>query len=403
MKSHCIVEAVVRRELRAARFASQNPQRRERGGRLSGTLIVLTAGVLAACGHQSGIVKTATPVRVGAIQELSAGGGVRYSANIAPREQVAVAFKVAGYVKEIAQRRGSDGRMRPLQAGDHVQRGAMLARLREDDYAQVVAQARSSLAGAKAAQGKAAADKSRAEGLHASKSLTRADYDSAVAAYDSGLARVEGADAQLRQSEISLADCVLGSPLDGVVLERRIESGSLVGSGSVAFVVADLSSVKAVFGVPDLVVGTLKPGGVLRVTTDALRGADFEGRLTSVSPAADSQSRVFNIELTIPNRSQALKAGMIATVSVNESGAADVKHAVVPLSAIVRSSKDPSGYAVFVLDGEGETPSVLRRDVRLGEVYGNLIAISSDLKGSERVVITGASMLADGERVQVVP
>ncbi|MBV5279826.1 MAG: efflux RND transporter periplasmic adaptor subunit, partial [Actinobacteria bacterium] len=75
------------------------------------------------------------PVRI-SVAELTAGvSGLRYSANITPRKQVDMAFKVGGYVHEIANLPGPDGIMRDVRAGDRVRQGMVLARLDVKDYA----------------------------------------------------------------------------------------------------------------------------------------------------------------------------------------------------------------------------------------------------------------------------
>ena len=105
---------------------------------------------------------------------------------------------------------------------------------------------------------------------------------------------------------------------------------------------------KAVFGVPDVMVPRLQLGSALVVSTEALPGVQFRGQLSRISPAADPKSRVFEIELTIPNPHDQLKIGSIGALEmVEERGAAPV--AVVPLAAVVRSKDDPTGYAVFVV------------------------------------------------------
>ena len=77
--------------------------------------------------------------------------------------------------------------------------------------------------------------------------------------------------------------------------------------------------------------------------------------------------------------------------------------AAVPLSAIVRPAGDPDGYAVFVVDGSGGEQTVRSRPVTLGEVSGNAIAVTAGLRAGEHVVVSGPSLLRDGEAVRVLP
>jgi multidrug efflux system membrane fusion protein len=189
-----------------------------------------------------------------------------------------------------------------------------------------------------------------------------------------------------------------------VVLSRSVEVGSLAGAGTQGFVIADLTRVKAVFGVPDLLVQRVRIGTPIPITTDAFGGTEFPGRITAVSPAADTQSRVFSVEVTIPNADRRLKAGMIGTVEVSGDAVSDIPAgaATVPVAAIVKSSR-PGAFAVFVLDGPDDAAAARARDVTLGPIAGNRVAVEAGLKPGDRVVVSGASLLVDGDAVRVIP
>jgi multidrug efflux system membrane fusion protein len=167
--------------------------------------------------------------------------------------------------------------------------------------------------------------------------------------------------------------------------------------------VADLGRVKAVFGVPDRLVERVRPGTPLAVTTETLGEQRFAGTVASVSPAADPQSRVFSVEVTLANADRRLKAGMIATVDVPETDAApDAVRPTVSLAAVVKAGAGP-GYGVFVVEGADEKAAVRLREVTLGPIAGNRVSVTSGLAAGERVVVTGASLLRDGEPVRIVP
>jgi RND family efflux transporter MFP subunit len=346
----------------------------------------------------------ARPVRVENVRSEAATAGLRYSASIQPREQVALAFKVGGYVRELRQVQGVDGRWRHLQQGDTVTRGTVLARIHSADYQERVNQAKASLVEAEAGLIKARADAARAETLYAAKALTRPEYDSATASLAAYTARVAGGRAALESAQISLRDASLVAPSDGVVLSRGVEVGTLAGVGTTGFTIADLTSVKAVFGVPDLVIPRARIGTSIKVTSDAFGPVEFPGQVTAVSPAADAQSRVFNIEVTIPNPKGQLKAGMIASVEVAPASLPEIATGspTIAVSAVVKSSS-PGAFAVFVAEGKDEAMVARVRDVRLGRVSGNRVAIDSGLKVGDRVVVSGASLLTDGDPVRVIP
>ena len=215
-------------------------------------------------------------MRAETVLPAGAMSGVRYSANVQPREQVSLAFKSGGYVREIRKVRGGDGRPRNIQQGDAVAKGTVLARVREADYVEKVNQAKGQLGEAAAALEKQRLDYARSRALFESKSLSKSDFDGATAAFEQAKSRVESAKAQLDAARIALDDCALTAPMDALVLARSVEEGSLVGSGSVGFTLADTTSVKVVFGVPDTV-QDLKVGHILGGTPAKMQIGDFLG------------------------------------------------------------------------------------------------------------------------------
>ena len=346
------------------------------------------------------------PVRVADVLAPETETRLRYAASIQPYEQLAVAFKTGGYVESVASRGGSDGRIRALQPGDRVERGTVLASVREADYRQQLNQAIGSLREAEASLTKATLDRDRARMLFAAASLTKPDLDAAEAAADAAQARVAAANAQVEIARVSLGDTSLIAPISGVVLERRIERGTLVGGGTVAFLVGDISDVKAVFGVPDALVHRISLGQSLDVTTEAFPATTFTGRVTAIAPVADAETRVFNVEVTIPNRDGRLRAGMIGTVDVPTDARdprAEPAAASVPLAAVVRSEAGGDRYAVFVVESKGGADMVRSRPVTLGAAIGDGVAVTSGLRPGERVVVMGATLVADGETVRIIP
>ena len=367
------------------------------------TIEVLIAAALAAgCGTSAAPEKPARPVRVASVDAVSHDAGSRYSANIVPSTQVALSFRAAGYVDEVAQGRDTDGRPRDLQGGDLVGAGVVLARVRQADYREQVARAAAQAGEADASLTKARSDLQRAEALFAADSLTRPDLDAARMAADASAARADAARASLELARISLGDTALRAPFAGLVVDRQVERGALVAPGTVGFIVADVRSVKAVFGVPDAVVTRLPVGTVLAVTSDAIRGREFEGRVSAVSPAADPQTRVFTVEVSIANPERVLKPGMIASVTVGEPQIGERPGRVsVPLAAVVSANGD--GYAVFAVEARGDRAVARRRQVVLGDVSGNSIEVRSGVAAGERVIVAGATLVKDGDAVRVIP
>ncbi len=375
--------------------------------RLTALLVAAAASCLAgACSTVEGTeTRPLTPVKTEEVSVTAREGAIRYSAAIEAFTEVPLAFKSAGYVDDVLRRTGADGRMRIVQAGDAVARGTVLARVRETEYQERVRQGRARAAEAEASLEKAKLDLERARALFASESLTRPDLDSAQAAFDAGRARVDAANADVELATVAMRDTALVAPASGILLERRVETGVLAGTGTVAFVLGDVTAVKARFGIPDSMIPSLTPGERIDLVVEALAGTRFEGQVTKIAPAADPQSRVFDVEITIPNPDGLLRPGMIGTVSVGVRGAPGSPSALptLPLSAIVRSAAGSGDYAAFVIERHGDTDVARLRTVQLGELIGNGVAVTNGVAPGDRVIVTGASLLMDGQSVRVIP
>jgi RND family efflux transporter MFP subunit len=419
--------------------------------------ILSLVAVLGACQSKQA-EKPPMPVKVAAVELKAASSETRYSATIIPRTQVELAFKVGGYVDGLRRLRGVDGKMRDIQEGDLISVGMVLAQVRQSDYrvkfqqaefqaseassgidvskAQYeeavsgIASSKAQLVEAEAAYLKANLDFERAQNLFASHSMTKADYDSAKAQYDVSSAKVAAARSQVQviqakadsakanidviqaksrnaqavvqETQIPLHDTALRSPLNGVVLEKSIEKGTLVSSGDKAFVVADTSSVKAVFGVADVAVTEMQLGRSLSLESETMPGKEFQGQITSVFPAADAKSRAFNVEVTIANPEYLLRPNMIVSLRVGTQKP-PTPQPVVPLNAVIKSKTHANGYAVVVVAEEGGRQVARLREVKLGESFGNAVAVAEGLKPGDQVITTGGTMVNDGDQVKVIP
>lgn len=354
-----------------------------------------------ACTKAAPPEKAAVPVRTSMVQNIAIGNSSRYSASIVPYSQVDLAFQSSGYVDRILQVKSSSGGMRNVDQGDFVRKGTVLAVVREQSYRDKLQQANAQLSRAQAEYEKAKLSFDRVSALYKSESATKPDFDSAQAQLDSTTAGVSGAKADVSEATTALGNCSLRAPFSGWIIKRTVDTGSFVGPATNGFTIANTQTVKAVFGIPDTSIGRVKMGQRLNISSDAL-GRQFAGKVTAISAAADPKSRVFSVEVTIPNAKNELKSGMIASLAI-QGEVLPQSVLAVPLAAVVRDPRQSNGFAVMVAQGDSEVESVRLQPVVLGNVYGNMIAASSGIQSGQRVVTTGVSLLKDGDAVRVIP
>ncbi len=368
----------------------------------SATLALIFAALYSqsGCSRAASEPRPLTPVRVAQVQNISTGSETRYSANIVPNAQVDLAFKSGGYVVSIRQVQGADGRLRSIDTGDWVSRGTILAVVRQQDYTDRREQAQAQLARAQADFDHAKLSFDRISNLYSTQSATKPDFDQAKAQYDSSTASLNNAKASLAEAQTALDDSSLRAPFDGWVIKRSVDVGALVGPTAPAFTIADTRSVRAVFGVPDNAMGRIKLGQQQAITTDSFP-EEFSGRVSAISPAADPKSRVYSVEVTIPNPRNQLKSGMIASLALGGE-ILPTSVLAVPLSAVIRDPQNTEGFAVLIAEGAGDPVTVRSRNVELGDAYGNMIQVLSGLRTGERVVSAGSTLVRSGDKVRVM-
>ena len=384
---------------------------------------------LGGCSKEKPLEPAIQTVRAGVVEQIQPDASERYSASVEAFAKVDLAFKSGGIVEGILQVRGADGRIRDAQAGDKVSRGAALAQVRPLDYQNSVdqseaqraqaeaqlAQARANLVRARVNFGHADIDFTRSSNLFQSASMVKPQYDQAKAQYDEAAASVAAAEAAVQMAEgsvanthaavkeakLSLTDTTLRAPFAGWISARNVDRGSLVGSSTVGFSIVDTHLVKAVFAVPDTTLSSVRLGQKQPVMLDALQRT-VTGMITSISPQADPQSRVFSIEVTIDNLREDVRPGMIGSITWGASRDSSPR-LVVPLNAVVRSPADPNGFAVFRLTERDGKSYALAQPIEIGQSIGNSIEVTHGLTAGQKIISLGGAQVRDGQQVNILP
>lgn len=381
-------------------------------------LIVAGALLLASCSEKKVAADTkaaATPVEAYRVVSMPFVEEISYATLTEPAAQVELAFRTGGEVTSLHRVGG-----RLLEPGDAVAAGTVLASLRVTEYqarlraaeAQVgdmlaaKGSAEAQLAEAKASLVQAEADLRRGEALFAAQAMTRAELDGVKARAEGGRARVDAArrnvdgfEARINsaraardESTVPLDDTKLLAPFDAVVVARRIEKGSTVAAGTVAYVLADMRQVKVTFGVPDVALGQFGVGAAVKARFEALPEQVFTSRVTAVAPVADAATRLFRVQGMIANPGVKVKAGMVGSVTLESAPRKDLP--AVPLRAVRRG--EAGAFAVMTIANN----KLVARPVTLGPTQGTMVAIAAGLATGEVIVADGAPRLKAGDEVR---
>src|SRR5688572_14553907 len=180
----------------------------------------------------------------------------------------------------------------------------------------------------------------------------------------------------------------LVAPFDGVITERNVHPGSLVGPSTGALLrIEQVTRLRLTVPVPEAYVGTINKGAIVEFRVSAFPGQKFSGVIARPAHTVDMKMRSMLVELDVTNPQRLLAPGMFAEVQWPVARAA--RSLFVPRTAVVRTSERQ--FVVRVRNGVAEWV-----DVRRGELNGDVIEVFGDLRAGDDVVRRGNDEIRPG-------
>jgi HlyD family secretion protein len=369
---------------------------------MMGVVLVLVAGfVFFLARGRSGQDYVFTQVMRGPLTvTVSATGSLQ------PETEVSVGAEVSGRIDAVN-----------VDFNDPVTKDEILAVINTDQIRAQLAQARASLSAARANVVTSEATvketelrRTRARALFArggvsaqDQQTAEADYDRAVATLAKAKADVENAAALVASHQTTLGKAAIRSPIDGIVLDRKVEPGQTVAASfqtPVLFTLAsDLSRMQLQVDIDEADVGNVREGQVATFSVDAYPQRRFDAKLIALrnAPKTDNGVVTYQGVLAVDNSALLLRPGLTATVDILVSEAKDVLlvpngalRFTPPTRAVPAPPPPPSPAANGGLAGrvwvlEGTKPVV--RDLVIGHSDGrNTEVLSGNLAVGERVI-----------------
>jgi hypothetical protein len=276
-----------------------------------------------------------------------------------------------------------------VDAGAWVTQGQVLAVIDRSVQNQQQASQAAQVAVAEADARLAQSNLDRALRLVARGFVSKADVDRLTATRDAARARVNVARATLGQLQAETARLNIIAPADGLILERKVDPGQVVGGGSgVLFRIARDGEFELQARLSEADLAAVRPGIAAEVTPV---GADhtFAGTIWQVSPVIDPVNRQGLARVALAYAPE-LRPGGFASVVIRAGSVVAPK---LPESAIL---SDNGGSFVYVV---GSGNKIERRAVKTGTVAGDGIAVTEGLSGNERIVLRAGAFLQPGETV----
>lgn len=349
-------------------------------------LLALASAVLlalAGCSKADAVAEPVRSVRTMKVAEASTGGAHEYAGEVRARVESRLGFRVGGKIIR-----------RPVELGDAVKAGQVLAQLDPQDLKLGQDSARAALSSAQANFDLAAADFKRYQELLAQGFISAAELERRDATLKAARATLDQARAQVSVQINQTGYAVLTADASGVVTAIDAEPGQVVAAGASVVRLAHDGPRDVVFAVPeDQQEWVRRLEGVPKGLRVRIWGSDdvLNATVREVAAAADATTRTFLVKADIG--SAAVKLGRTATAIVDTPRADAVIK--LPLAALFEAQ---GRSQVWVLDGA--TMKVRQQPVEVAGADGNLAVIVQGLSAGQEVVTAGVHVLTPGQTVR---
>ncbi len=369
----------------------------------------------------------AVPAQVVTVS-TSGGGGAARGGNGSSVAVVANGYVVARTKAAVSAKIPGRLAMLNVSEGSRVEKGQIIARLDNADYAAAVGQAEAGVASAKATLIEAQSDRDqmqrdyvRVRDIHTQnpnlvspQDVENADSRArqADARFGAQSARVDAAAAALRVAQANLENTYIRAPFSGTVLRKEAEVGEVVapsvGGGltrGAVVTMADLATLEVEVDVNEAYIARIQSDQQARITLDAYPDTAFRGAVRQIIPTADRQRATVQVKVSILDRDPRILTEMGAKVEFLQAprpvaaGAAqpvERPRIIVPAEAV--RSENGRDVVWIIRDGR-----LQRRDVDAGPVSGNFREIRSGLSGGEQLLVGGVETPKEGQRVKTAP
>lgn len=289
------------------------------------------------------------------------------------------------------------GRMveRPVDVGDRVSKGDLLARLDPDDLAANVRAAEAAVAAAEVNLKTATNAAERARALTQRNVASTAQLEQAEQALTAAQSTLDESRAQLESARDAENFTVMIAPISGVITAVKANPGAVVAAGDPVLTVSSEDKIEARIDLTETQLRRIEPGTPLLIRRE-LVGEDADsipGTVSRIAPLADPQTRTRRVFVTLPDDT-GLRLGSL--VRVHRAGATGI-NLTVPTRAVLTTQDGSS--AVWVVNRSGDSATVHLQPVTTGSPMGDRIVVTKGLTEGAEVVIRGINSLTEGQTV----
>jgi multidrug efflux system membrane fusion protein len=380
-------------------FAAMGSRRGQVRARVAVTILFAGAAMLAlaACGEKNAYIAPPPPkVVVAQPLQQAVTRYIELTGNTAAINTVDLEARVQGFLEKI---NFTDGTL--------VKKGDVLFVIQQNTYQAQLEQAKATLASNQAAQVNAQIQYDRQTQLQSQQVSTQAKLDDAKQQLDQAIAAVEGAKASLQIAQINLGYTEVAAPFDGIATRHLVSVGSLVGYAGPTKLntVVQIDPIWVYFNISETIVlrvkeALAKQGKTLRdvgevpveIGLQSETGYPHKGKIDYIAPEVDPSTGTLQVRGIFENKNVALLPGFFVRVRIPTQ---TIEKGILVEDVAIGTNQ--LGEYVLVVDKDN---TVAQRQVKVGQLNGQLRVIESGLTGDEWVIIDGLQRAVAGNKVE---
>lgn len=308
------------------------------------------------------------PVEVSDVQRGNISAYYSNTATLEAEQEAIVVSKVRGILTKIE-----------AEEGDYVQAGQVIARIEDEQYRIESERARATME-------RMFNDYQRNKELFEKDLIAAEAFQNSRYEYESQKSAYELAKLNLNHTEIK-------SPISGIISERFVKNGNMIGTDQQVFRVTDFNPLQAVIHVPEHEMAKIRENQPANLRVDALPGKEFKGYVKRISPVVNPETGTFKVTVFMDENQNQLRPGMFGRIKIVYDTRQNTR--MIPKAAVISEDNSESVYVV-------RDSLAFKKVIRTGYANGVNIEVLEGLDDGEFVVTIGQGSLQDSSKVNIV-
>ncbi len=352
-------------------------------------LLAFCQVILFACADRQELVPPPVrPVKYQELEYVTVHKSFTFSGSAQMVKIVNLSFRNTGIITELN-----------IGLGQEVRKGQLLAKLDNVQSRLAYEQALTQVNSTKSQMNTMKLNLNRVRSLYEKGSASLSDFENAKNGYKTAQQGYQSAKRGLDIQAEQIKYGYIYAPVDGTIASVSSDVDENVSAGDVIATLNAGKTMEIVLGLPEIIINSISEDMPVDIRFPALEGQVFKGKVKQVSPSANASTSTYPVKVSILDPTDMIKSGMAADVTFQlTTEQTALKSLIVPTNVV---GEDSNGKYVFVLIGKGDTVTVQKQKVTIGQLSTRGFEIVEGLQAGDKIATAGLQTLLNGQKVRL--